>query len=293
MWIFEFIFEYPFFLKKFNRILTDKEKLKLISISKLFYQNRTKFIFHDFYICKSQDQNKWYYNCLTKVYLEEKVTLPILVTHIHFDYYFDDDLENYIPNTVITVIFDVYFKKCWKPRPSWMTLFRSRLRGQLQKGVIPNSVKRLNIGQRSNKTIKDCIPNSVNYLNLGDYNKSFDGFIPSSVEDLILPNFNQPLTKNSIPKTIKQIVFGDYFNQEIDDCIPSSVTYLIFGKKFDKDINNFLKENKTIFLLEFSKIYDKKIFVFPSSLKYLICSKEFFEINKDVITDKVKFVEKC
>lgn len=314
MWVFDFIFDYLFLLRTFvqsNNYLKDKDKLKLISINKFFHNNRTRFVFHDRYICKPQDIDLWYYNCLTKVFLEEKVKLPLLVTNVHFDYYFDDDdLQNYLPETVTKVYFDIPFKKSWKPTPTWMTRLGVRHNRKLKIGIIPNSVKILNLGYRFTEIAKNAISKSVRVLNLGSYCNPIDDFIPNSVKNLYLPYFDEPLTKNSIPhsvrylclsnfnkrleidsipKSLLQLEFQFEFDQEIDVLINSSLTHLCLGERFNRDINNFLSNNKTIIALFLNKQYIRKINFVPNSLKYLKASKEFFELNKDVLGDKVEF----
>ncbi|KAM9978229.1 hypothetical protein ACTFIY_011987 [Dictyostelium cf. discoideum] len=91
----------------------------------------------------------------------------------------------------------------------------------LCKGIIPNSVTNLIIGNGFNQSIEiEDLPSSIKYLTFGS-------------------SFNKPLKKGSIPNGVLSIIFGSLFDQDIEvGVIPSSCFELIFGQSFNKSFKS-------------------------------------------------------
>lgn len=129
MSIIESIFYYPFLMRIFDKLLTDKEKLKLI-VNKNIYNNRCKLRFHEeLDIYSSPNNNYWCFNCLTNINIHQLAILPKFIKRLSFNDYsnWTKSIYKYIPDTVI----DLYF------------------------------------GNKFNLPIHNCIPKSVKYLTLG------------------------------------------------------------------------------------------------------------------------------
>ena len=303
------LFEYPFLIRILNKIFTDNDKIKIIRLNKYLKHKRTKFTYDKRIKIVKKDQQKWYYNCLTNVIVNNVFYFPKSLKILKFDYEFhqpicfsDDcvtnsvwdsklieNVRNKIPNSVTRLIFGEHFN-------------------QNIENFIPNSVTHLIFGESFDKNICGCIPNSVTHLEFGVYfNQNVEGCIPNSVIYLKFGwFFNQPIL-NNIPNRVSHLIFGDYFNQNVEGCIPNSVIYLKFGWFFNQPIENYIPNsvkylklgenfNQNINNLSGSimkltiknKNYSRKIIKFPSSLRYLHCSKEFYEINKEIINDNIK-----
>ena len=131
-------------------------------------------------------------------------------------------------------------------------------------------------------------PKSITHLCYVDEHMAYElkNKIPNSVTNLNLEYyFNQPID-DCIPNSVKYLTFGRCFNQKIKNHIPNSVIYLSFGMRFNKKIENCLPDS--IIELRLSLLYSRKTSKFPLNLKYLYCSKEFYELNKDYISSNVQ-----
>lgn len=134
----------------------------------------------------------------------------------------------------------------------------------------PNSITHLTFGFFFDKPIENKIPNTVTHLTFGKY---FDQCI-----------------ENNIPNSVTHLTFGMYFSQSIKNGIPNSVIYLKFCyfNLYKRDFNDYLPDS--IIDLFWRSRYKIKITKFPSSLKRLHCSRDFFNKNKKIISRKVKII---
>ncbi|KAM9995267.1 hypothetical protein ACTFIY_001436 [Dictyostelium cf. discoideum] len=125
----------------------------------------------------------------------------------------------FLPNTVTTVTFGDGFNQ------------------KLTKGMIPEGVKDLRLGNIKQELIIDSIPNKsgipnciipegVKELYIGNIKQELIiGSIPNSVTIVILCNgFNQKLTKGIIPKGVKELRLGDIKEELIIGSIPNTIS---------------------------------------------------------------------
>lgn len=245
----ENIFSYPFLVRIFDKLLSDNDKLNLFTVSKYLFKNRTKFKFYEFYSCNKKDSNKWYYDCLINIKIKEVFKFPKNLTHLSFDYSFNepiDDLIKYSPDTLTHLIF----------------------------------------GHDFNQKIDNLIPNSIVYLEFGwNFNRSLKTLINLPLlSTLILScHFNQSV-RNCIPNSVRKIKFGSRFNISIKNCIPNFVESLKFGYRFDKSIDDL---PDSIIFLRLPRHYFDVVTKFPSNLKELKVSKQFIENNKNIISQTI------
>ena len=128
----------------------------------------------------------------------------------------------------------------------------------------------------STKILKLDFPNGV----------KLDFLIPDHIYRLTFGrSFNQKI-HNRIPNSVTHLKFGERFNQSIKECIPNSVTHLYFGKRFNQEIDNYIPNS--VVHLELPG-YVKRVSKFPLNLKYLYCSENFYELNKDYIPSNIQF----
>lgn len=229
--------------------LSDREKLSLTTVSKLFGELKYKFIygtkmriedimllpyFHNFESVEIYHKKNTLPKRVKYVYFKahgtnipssicppwifDKTIIPPMATHLTFDDDFNESVDNCIPDSVTHLTFGCSFN-------------RSII------NCIPKSITHLTFGRDFNQAITCCIPSSVTHLTFGRvFNQSISDCIPGSVTHLTFGNrFNQPI--ENLPTSITHLRFGYYFNQPIDDKIPRSVTHLRFGYCFVQKIN--------------------------------------------------------
>lgn len=251
MSIFESIFEYPFLTKIFNFYLDDEDKLNFISCSKMLNSQKTKLRFNEERDCYAEDQDKWYFNCLTHIKISEifefptstkyfsiyfstytwKLSfIPDFITHLEFDDEFDKSIENLIPSSVTHLIFGKEFNKPIKNH-------------------LPVNLTHLTFGDKFGQSIENAIPKSVIYLKFGSFFDkpiaSAENNLPENLQHLEFGcDFGQQI-KNNIPKSVKYLNLGGY-SGSIYKCIPKSVEVLIFGYEFDGKIKNKIPDSVKI-----------------------------------------------
>ncbi|EGC40523.1 hypothetical protein DICPUDRAFT_24909, partial [Dictyostelium purpureum] len=98
------------------------------------------------------------------------------------------------------------------------------------KGIIPDSIANVAIGDVVYALDSDSISNPNHQLLLLDgFNHPLD-FIPSTVQSLFLQNIKYQLKKGSIPKHLNILGFTNGFDQELTkDIIPDTVTSILIG----------------------------------------------------------------
>ncbi|KAM9970462.1 hypothetical protein ACTFIR_002318 [Dictyostelium discoideum] len=149
---------------------------------------------------------------------------------------------------------------------------------KLTKGIIPEGVKELVLGDIKQDLIIGSIPNTVTTVTLFDgFNQKLTkGIIPDGVKEIRLgdikqelvfgsiPNtvttvtlcdgFGQKLTKGIIPECVKELHIGD-IKQDLIGSIPNTLAIVYIYKSCEKSIECFVPENvKTI---NYNKIVKK------------------------------------
>lgn len=150
MSIIEKIFEYPFLMRIFDKLLSDKEKIILIS-NKYINNNKYKLKFYGRYCCVKKDKKKWHFNCLTNIIVRTLFRFPINASRVTFDDSFDNTIKNIS-----------------KLNKNITHLTFGKLFNQPVENFIPNSVTHLKFGDHFNKPL-NFIPNSVTHLKLGKF----------------------------------------------------------------------------------------------------------------------------
>ena len=197
------MFEYPFLIRIFDKLLSDQDKINIISVSKNLNQQKTKFKFYKKYICKEEDCNKWYFQRLTKIIVFKIFKFPECVTHLKLDMLFDDFIEN-IPKSITHLSFGDGYGWYTKSVPNWITHLKLNNTVRLTPQIIPNSVTHLKFNHLFNKRIENCIPNSVIRLEFGYcFNHSIE-YLPDSIKYLSLEcNYDKFVTK--LPSNLRKL----------------------------------------------------------------------------------------
>ena len=187
--IIEKIFEYPFLIKIFNQILDDKSKIKLISCSKIINQHKFKLRFNQMYFCVEEDQNKWFFNCLTNINTNRKIKISDSVTHLH--YWCTSSFPNIISNKITHLNFGYDFDF---PISEYKD-------SKFVKSYIPNSVVHLSFPWNFSREIIG-LPNSLQYL------KIYSGFckikeLPKSLKYLMIHKKFKDVIKEMISEDAK------------------------------------------------------------------------------------------
>ena len=137
--------------------------------------------------------------------------------------------------------------------------------------------KQIIIIDNKNEWYCDCLTNIVVYENFK---------LPKHIIRLTFGNIFNECVDFCLPNSVNYLTFGNFFNKPIENCIPNSVVYLTFGCCFDQPVESCIPNSVTY--LRFSEIFKRKLKTLPSSLRYLRCSRQFYEINKHIINDNVK-----
>jgi hypothetical protein len=118
---------------------------------------------------------------------------------------------------------------------------------------LPSELTYLCLCEKFNQQID--IPANIKCLELGNDNQYIVDNLPNGIEELKFHIKNLELS--NLPSGIKKIIFYEYcvFNKELN-CLPKSIEYL-----------------------KLNTHYNKKIFIIPTNLKTLVCSKDYEFIN--------------
>lgn len=216
MSIVEAIFEYPFLMKMFNEILFwDIQKLNLIC-NKFILERRNKLRFNEQWVCLKEDQNKWYYNCLTNIRVyRDNFKFPESIIFVYYDS--GSSPENLIQNNIPQLEF------CWRFDSPICSKSKDSI---FIKSLIPNSIVHLKFGILFNKSIENCIPNSVKYLTL---QRNFSGIIknlPESIISLILKTKHCRI--ENLPQSLKYLEVHEKFRKLITKLVYKNVKIKYF-----------------------------------------------------------------
>ena len=261
----EEIFEYPFLIKIFDSLLTDKEKINLFYVSKFIHEKKHKFTFEEEYFCDKKYKNKWFFNCLRNIKVKRIFEFPKFITKLKFDDHFDYDFGK-IPSTITHLTFGHYFNRQFYD-------------------CIPNSVTHLTFGYCFNKRVNNLLPNSITHLTFGNnFNQPIHNSIPDSVTHLKFGDDFDQFIQNHIPKNVKCLMFGRKFDCPIVNSIPNSVTHLKFGQLFSRNLDVLPNSITHLYL---SSLYNKTISRFPKNLEYLEAGEYFIPYYMHLIDDGV------
>ena len=229
MSILEEIFDYPFLIKIFDKLLTDKEKINMISINKYLNNKKYKLKFYNNKKCYPNDQKYWYFDCLTKIEIGISFRLPKFVKYLKIN-----ETNKFIkignfPETVTHYHFD-----------NGSTNFVSAI-------SIPHSCKHLYI---KNLSCQHDLSKNVTHLEIDSYDDSIF-HVPKSIthlkinckirfiESKTLTHLELKFDYNTILNTpnLKCVTFESLYNLKFIDSLPSSVKYLKFKSIFPSLLN--------------------------------------------------------
>lgn len=251
------LFEYPFLIRIFNTLLTDKSKINIISVNK--FLNKIKFTFSNKYLINLRDEVKWFYYLLINIEIKENfydfsvnlnkeiISLSrftnLKTITIRFNFF--NNKMNYIPYSVTKLIFNYQFNfniiKNSIPSHINELIFSNNFNQPLSPKSIPKSVTHLTFGYFFNRSVNDRIPKSITHLTFGGcFNKEIrESFLKTKITHLTFGrDFNLPV-KNYIPDTVTHLIFGRNFNKSIRN-LPRSIEYLTINSCFK---NRIKKEN--------------------------------------------------
>ena len=223
MSIIEEIFEYPFLMRIFNKLLTDIEKIRLIC-NKFIYNNKYKLRFNEQYYVNSLHKNDWYFNCLTNVRIYSNFELPINTTHLFYDH--KDPINFMLPNTITHLTFGYLFNQ---HIAQYRFSERERNNGTHKnpifvKSFIPDSVIHLEFGRCFNKPIEKCIPDSIKHLELGNAFRYTIKDLPESIISLHVYSPNCKIGNSlKLPKSLRDLIIHIRFKNLIKDMISDDV----------------------------------------------------------------------
>jgi hypothetical protein len=155
-----------------------------------------------------------------------KNVIPMSVTHLTFGFSFNQPIKDCIPSSVTHLTFGACFNQSiHNSIPPFVThlTFCSDFNQPIN-DCIPCSVTHLTFGYSFNQSIKDCILSSVTHLTFGfRFNQRIDKYIPLSVTHLTFGwSFDHPIKE--IPTSVEEIIIPENYKMEkIDEKIKSQV----------------------------------------------------------------------
>lgn len=88
-----------------------KQKLKLIELCSFIKNQRCKLRFNKIYPCVSEYKNRWYFDCLTNICVGNIFKFPKYTTHLTLGKFFNQPTQEWVPNSIIYLIFGPYFAR--------------------------------------------------------------------------------------------------------------------------------------------------------------------------------------
>ena len=257
MSILQQIFEYPFLIKIFDKLLTDKEKINVISVNKYINQNKRKLKFYNKKRCIPSQWKYWYFDCLVKIEIYILFRLPESLKYLKIHIIDEAIDEGDIPKSVTH--FHIENTK----------RFYSNI-------IIPNHISHLYFKYLS---CNDNLGDYVTHLEIGDFNY-FEFCVPKSIiylkisseiriinsQSLIHLEFGDKILKPlsyftlNTPNLI-EITVGKFYGSEMINEIPNFVKRLNFKGKLYTD---YLSNLKNVTHLKIIKCHNLN---FPSHLK--------------------------
>ena len=260
------IFEYPFIFRELNKYLTDKDKLKLISLNKFLNSKRKLFLFKILIKYKDNLENEWYYNSITKLIIIKIVKLPERLKYLEVDFEIstkEDALlfSNMMPRTLQKIYLHQHYENCHFVSPPFSI---TMCLNNLNENIILNNIKSLKILNLTSEFndfrklkclaiyyagdfLTQKLPNSIECLVLGNVNSLTPGIIPNSVKKLNISFLRDFELKSIIPNSVSNLkLICATINQNLEGCIPNSVTRLHIGP-----ISNFIVPKNVTHLTSF------------------------------------------
>ena len=199
------IFEYPFLMRIFNKLLTDKEKLNLI-VNKFIYDNKHRLKFNEQHYIHSMNGNEWYFNCLTNIKIDHlfNMVIPSSVTHLTFGENFDTSIENCIPDSVTYLTLG----EGHSPKLD-ISIFNQEIKGNLPRNLIY-----LYLGSNFRKSI-NCLTENCPFLEHLELAPSYYekiNSLPNSLKYLTCSGMFYKINKHVINEKIKiKYVYQFYY----------------------------------------------------------------------------------
>src|SRR5436853_434969 len=121
--------------------LSDYDKLQFLLVSKNNFNHIKNIYFRDL-VCIDKVYGLWYYNNITNILCDKFMKFPLCITHLTFEWNFNQDIKSAIPESVTHLTFGFKFN-------------------QDITSAIPTSMTHLTFGNNFNQDIKSAIPESV------------------------------------------------------------------------------------------------------------------------------------
>jgi hypothetical protein len=190
--------------------------------------------------------------------------LPISLLHLKFGNYFDQKVDH-LPENLLTLYLGDEFNQSIDKLPSKLTKLVFQSKNYRCTSIFNQSI--------------NLLPENLLTLHLSDaFNQSVDR-LPSNLTELVFgSSFNQ--TVDLLPENLLMLQFSYSFNQSVDK-LPSNLTILEFlGPLFEQPVNNLpvnLKE------LTFGEQFNQRIDKLPLGLISLTFAQGFEEQGKELI----------
>ncbi len=220
----------------------------------------------------------------------EKINLPINITHLSFGIRFNQEVK--LPENLTHLSFGNDFnKKVILPQKLIHLTFGSEFNQEVelpinithltfgnyfkQKVILPPNLTHLTLGWYFNQEV--VLPPNITHLTFGNYfEKIVD--IPLKVKYLKL-NCNNLRIINYLPNSLEELELDFCFNLELNN-LPSSIKIIKFYEditktyvySYNKELNNL---PNSIELIQLPKKYPYQIKNIPKQLKKIICSKNY------------------
>jgi hypothetical protein len=196
-------------------------------------------------------------------YFRTNKDIPAFVTHLDFDFPYNEPIDDIIPLSITHLTFNAYFMQPIKDRiplsVTHLTFYGNNDLTEIK--CLPSSITHLTLFFCLNNA-KHYIPPSTKYLNVTYYDRSIEDSVPDTVTHLTLyyPRAPMPrhisnsithLTLNGcfdlsiIPLSAKYITFGHSYYSSLSGKIPSTVEEIMIGE-CNINIHDYVTSNVKI-----------------------------------------------
>uniref|UniRef100_A0A6C0C7X7 F-box domain-containing protein n=1 Tax=viral metagenome TaxID=1070528 RepID=A0A6C0C7X7_9ZZZZ len=288
-------------------LLTDREKIRLSMVSKYMDRIKYKLTYHEKQKIE-KIRNLSYFNNFSNICVSEKNGVyPIFVKQIFYDVYDSGALKN-LPSTVTHLTFNYSFNDTLCDIPQTVTHLELGCKFYRYETfptiinvthlTIYSCIERRNIFIPSSVknlkiynfdgTIEKNIPESVSHLTLVRKYWMMPECIPTSITHLIFDDWFGDPVDNLTMLFVTHLTFGKGFNHPVDKLIIPNVAHLVFGERFNYPIDKLVMPKVTH--LTFGECFDQSIYELPSSIIKVTISKTYRRtISKD-ITSRVQIM---
>ena len=169
------------------------------------------------------------------------VVFPVGIQKIRLSYYFNQYVNNLLPNSLTHLTFGWHFDQDVSKLPNSITHLTFGHHFDQDVSKLPNSLIYLTFDHCFNQETHN-LPNSITHLEFGWNFKQDVHNLPNSLTHLTFGfAFNQDVS--NLPNSLTHLIFGHYFNQDVSK-LPKGITYLKFrvctGYKFRHNLNPYL-----------------------------------------------------